>query len=159
MINIEILFGRINPGYFEQFDEFVKSVSQFGGGAEGDKYERARYFSNAYELYIYAFFKGLQTNTFQEIIPGDKLKTFWEMSNWQPRELVSHIYMCAIVNTDFDMAVCEHMEEQDLKNEIKKIKMYIEGYANGGLKLLSEAFKSDPELEQDGLAFIGLLRD
>jgi hypothetical protein len=157
MINIEDLFGRIKPGYFEHFDDFVKSVSQFGGGAEDEKYVRAKYFSNAYEVYIYAFFKGLQNNAYEEIIPGDKLNNFWEMSNWNPRELVSHIYMSAIVNSDFDMAVCEHMEEQDLKNEIRKIKTCIEGYANGGLRILSEAFKEEPELAQDGLAFIGLL--
>jgi hypothetical protein len=47
---------KMRPGYLFRFDKLVKRFSQYGGGAEEDKYVGGHGFSSAYEFYIFAFF-------------------------------------------------------------------------------------------------------
>ncbi len=148
---------RMNPAYLSQFEDFIKSHCQFGGGAEKEKYTQARSFSNVYEFYIYAFFIGLYKNKKLEIIDGDQTKTFWEIGNWKPRELVDYLITCAIAESDFDMASYELMKDEDASSHLKLIKNQIEAYANGGLKYLFDTMNDDPELSQDDMFFIRLL--
>lgn len=150
---------KIKPGYLPQFDDFVKKVAQFGGGSDTDKYVKVKSFSNAYEVYIYAYFLGLYTSNKFDLTDDDKLKTFWEMENWKPIELVDSIITCAIATSDFDMLNIENGNEQFISSQIKILKREIESYANGGLAYLTKEFEEDPELLEDDTYFISLLNE
>lgn len=148
---------RINPSYLAVFDEFIKHHSQFGGGAASDKYVEGRAFSNVYEMYIYAYFLGIYNGTKLDIVPQDDTRTFWEMENWKPRELVKYLISCAIAKSDFDMVAIEHADESGVNSEIKVLKAHIEAFANGGLRLMKDLFEEDPELIQDDMFMIRLI--
>ena len=51
-----------------------------------------------YEFYVYAFFLGLARDLKIEITVEDKVKTFWEMENWKPKELIDYLLACAIAH-------------------------------------------------------------
>ena len=157
MKKIEKRIYKLRPGYFLQYEEFIRNHSQFGGGAAEEKYGQGRTFSNVYELYIYAFFTGLQHGVRKDISAQDDLKTFWEIENWKPRELVDCLLACAIAESGLDMNGIEDMEEPEFSSEILKVRRTIEEYANGGLVYLTGLIESDPDLIEDDMLFIGLL--
>jgi len=156
---VEKKLYRINPVYKDEFSDFINRHAQFGGGAESDRYIKARSFSNVYEFYIYAFFVGVRTNTKLDIYPDDSTSTFWEIENWRPREIVDYLFAVAIPLSDFDMVGIEFMDDKCVSEEIKKIKRTIESYANGGFKYLSETLSRDPDLIDDDLLFLHMLSE
>ncbi len=156
---IEKKLFKINPVYLAEFEEFIKYNSQFGGGASDSKFTEGRAFSNVYEFYMYSYFIGLYNNKKVNIIEEDEVKTFWEMENWKPKELVQYLIACAIGSSDFDMINIEHMDEADVLNQVKIIKKHIESFANGGFRYIKELFDNDPELIQDDTFFIKLITE
>lgn len=154
---IEKKIYKINPSYLAEFEEFIKIHSQFGGGSKDDKFVQGRAFSNVYELYIYSYFIGLYNNLKLDVLMEDKTKTFWEIENWKPRELVKYMISCAIASSDFDMLFIENCEDDEITSEVSKLKSHIESYANGGLRFLRQKFDDDPELIDDEMFFITLL--
>ena len=159
MNELERKIYRINPGYLEQYEEFIRRHAQFGGGAQDEKYREARTFSNVYELYIYAFFIGLRKGARKAIYPGDRLKTFWELENWKPKDLVNCLLACAVAEANLDMARLEHLDEAEMVEEIAKIRTTIEAFANGGIVYLMGLFENDPDLIEDDMLFIKLLSE
>jgi hypothetical protein len=150
---------RLDPGYLLEFDELIKMNSQFGGGAEGNKYTNAKSFSNVYEFYIYAFFLGLSHEKRFPINSEDNLKTFWSMDNWKPKELALQVVVCAIGETDdFDMNLVEQLSENEVRNEVKKILKTVEEYANGGFQIINKEIQENIEVLEDELFFIKLMK-
>ena len=128
---------KLRPGYLPKFDEFIKTHSQFGGGATEDKYVRGKAFSNVYEFYIFSFFIGLYKDESMELIDDDVLKGFWEIENWKPREMVDHMLACALSKSNFNMLAVQEMEESEIIIEVRKLRRVVESYANGGLAYIS----------------------
>ncbi|MDL5029788.1 hypothetical protein QR676_21410 [Vibrio sp. TMPB1044] len=151
--------GNLKPGYLPRFKDFFEQVTQFGGGAEGDKYLKAKSFSNAYELYIYAFFIGLYKDKKIDITQDDKTQGFWEMKNWKPKELTDSVITCAIAVSDFNMNAIEDGDDKFVTEQIKLLKTEIESYANGGLSYIKSEIDQDPELLEDDMYFIRLLQE
>ena len=56
---VEKKMYKLRPGYLARFEDLLRRYSQFGGGADDEKYTQGRAFSNVYEFYAYAFFIGL----------------------------------------------------------------------------------------------------
>jgi len=156
---IESRVYRINPGYLVQYEEFIRSHAQFGGGSEDEKYRQARTFSSVYELYMYAFFIGLKRAARKAIYPEDRLKTFWEMENWKPRDLVDCLLACAISESNVDMNRLEVLGEAEMGEELSKVRRTIEEYANGGIVYLLGLFEKEPDLVEDEMLFIRLLSE
>lgn len=77
---LEKKLGNLRPGYLLRFEELIRQNAQFGGGAEEDKYKKARSFSNVYEFYVYAYFLGLKKTFRLEIASTDTVKDFWKSS-------------------------------------------------------------------------------
>ena len=150
---------KLNPVYLAEYEDLIRSHSQFGGGASENKFIQAKSFSNVYEFYIYAFFIGLYKNKKVEIISEDKTKSFWEMDNWKPKELVDYLIICAIAESEFDMVAIEQMDEKDASEHIKLLKQEIEKYANGGLRYINDKLEEEPELKDDDMFFISLLSE
>lgn len=154
---LEKKIGSIKPVYLKEYEEFIKRHSQFGGGAQDDKYTKGKTFSNVYELYIYAFFLGLKNSVSVDIMPDDAVKGFWELENWKPKDLVNYLVMSALAESKFDMVSIEFDDESEVKNQINELKLTIEKFANGGIKLLKEELHAEPDLIDDDLFFINKL--
>lgn len=150
---------KINPVYLAEYEDLIKNHCQFGGGAVSDRYIDAKSFSSVYEFYIYAFFIGLYKNLTVEIISEDKIKSFWEMENWKPKALVDYLIVCAIAESDFDMAAIELMDDNEISKQIALLKQEIEKYANGGLRYIDDMLKGNPDLVDDDTFFIRLISE
>ena len=157
MIELEQKLLKITPGYMPQFEDQIRRFSQFGGGAEDDKYTQGRAFSNVYEFYIYAFFIGLYKNQRVDLTSEDKLKSFWDVGNWKPRELVNHMLAISIAESDFNMVEVEHIDDVSVVREVKLVKGTIESFANGGLMYIAKLIEEDPESVEHEDFFIKLL--
>lgn len=155
---VEKKMNNISPRYLSQYEQMIRRYSQFGGGAEEMKYEKGRSFSNVYEFYMFAFFIGLYRNEPIELSEDDKLRTFWEIKNWQPSKLVDSLIVCALARSDFDMIQIEYMQESDIAIEISKLRNTIERYANGGFKYIEEQINSNPDQADRDDFFIRLLK-
>jgi hypothetical protein len=152
-------FGKLKPRYITAFESLLKTYAQFGGGSAGDKFEKAKAFSNVYEFYMYCFFLGLNRNKRLEITATDEAKGFWEVENWKPVELVEQLFVCAIGESNFNLISVEHIDEVELKLEIEKVLKLIEDYANGGLFVIQQELKEDSETAIDDLFFVKLLAE
>jgi len=159
MEGVERKVYQISPCFLMEYEELIRRHAQYGGGAEGEKYTGGKTFSNVYEMYIYAFFLGLHRGIKVEILSEDKTKTFWEIANWKPKELVDNLLACAIGVSDLDMNAVECMGGEKVQGEIRKLKRSIEEYANGGLKYIHEKVESEPDLIDDDMFFISLLSE
>lgn len=159
MINlVKDKLEKMDPGYLLEFEDLIKSISQFGGGAEGDKYTYAKSFSNVYELYVYSFYLGLSRKERFPISVEDKLKSFWRMDNWKPKELTMQLIACAIAETeDFELIHVEQLDESELRVEVKKVLNTIEEFANGGLQIINTELKDNIDALEDELFFVRLL--
>lgn len=159
MINlVKDKLEKMDPGYLLEFEELIKTISQFGGGAEGDKYTNAKSFSNVYELYVYSFYLGLSRQKRFPISSEDKLRTFWRMDNWKPKELTLQLIVCAIAETEaFDLIHVEQLEEPELRTEVKKVLNTVEEFANGGLQIINMELKDNADALEDELFFVRLL--
>lgn len=154
---LEAKIGNISPRYLARYDPIVQSVTQFGGGAESDRYITGKSFSNAYELYTYCFFLGLSSGEAYTIVKDDEMKSFWELSNWKPAELRDQLIACAIAKSDFDMFKTQFMDDSEMQAEVRKLRAIIEGYANAGFAIIAESFSDDPALNEDDYFFLNQL--
>ena len=154
---LEAKIGNLSPRYLAKYDPIVQSVTQFGGGADSDRYITGKSFSNAYELYIYCFFLGLSSGESYTVLKEDEMKSFWELSNWKPTELRDQLLACAIAKSDFDMFRTQFMDESEMQVEVRKLRLVIEGYANAGFSIIAESFLDDPALNEDDYFFLSQL--
>jgi hypothetical protein len=156
---LENKVGALRPTYLVRFESLIKRHAQFGGGATDEKYVQAKSFSNVYEFYIYAYFLGLKSGSKMEVLPSDDSKSFWEIENWKPKDLVDCLIVSAIAESDFDMQHIEHMEDRAVAEEVAKLKSIVEDYANGGFDLIEKYAAEDPDGISDDKFFIRLLAE
>lgn len=154
---VEKKIKKMRPGYLSRFDGLVRRFSQFGGGAEADKYIGGHGFSNAYEIYTFAFFIGLYAKRSMDLSPDDKLEDFWELENWKPVELTYQLLSCAMSESDFDMVGIEHFDESAISSEIRALKNTIERFANGGFQMIQDLIDEDPGAVANDDFFIKML--
>ena len=157
-LDFESKIGNIAPNFVDRFEGLVKSLSQFGGGSEGARYTSGKSFSNAYELYTYAFFLGLASKRTYEMIPEEKKSKFMEIKHWKPTALKDQLLACAIGETELDLFQLQFAEEESqVQAVVREIKNTIEAYANGGLELISEKFEESPDAKHDDEFFLRLM--
>ena len=149
--------GNISPAYLNRFEDLIKMHSQFGGGKSQDKYISARSFSNVYEFYLYAYFLGLKHSRRIEIEEGDDAQRFWELVNWRPKDIADCLIASAVGESDLDLTKMEHLEENEINVEVRKIRHTIEAFANGGFDYIEDFSKEDPDAVNDDRFFMNLL--
>ena len=154
---VEKKIYSISPGYLPSFKSMFQKYAQFGGGADSQRYVKGRYFSNVYEMYVFAFFLGLKKEKPFEITDDDILVKFWEVENWKPQEIRDHLIASSIARTDIDLFSLQDLDERELTAEIGKLKNTIEKYANGGLKIIATLIEEDPDSAEQDVFFIGML--
>ena len=67
---------KSTPKFDKNLQHLFNNLTRKGGGAESDREDKGRIFSNNYELYMYAFFLGLYNEEYIELPETSDLKDF-----------------------------------------------------------------------------------
>lgn len=154
---IEKKINKISPRYASTYEGMLKKYAQFGGGSANDQLIMGRYFSNVYEMYMYSYFLGVRIGEKYDISPDLKMQKFWEIENWKPRELVDQLLAVAIARSDFDMTRVELLDESEANDEVMKIRIEIEEFANAGLRYIESQIDDDPDAADSNEFFVSML--
>ncbi len=145
------------PVYAKIYREpVVDRFTLVGGGKVDVKFETGKYFSNVYELYMYAAMLGLKKDY---RLPLEDLETqkFIEIRAWRPAELVRFVLMAVIAKSDLDLNTLEDLEDNQVEGKITALKDLLEEYANGGFDLIYTKVKDEPYFFESEYCFIDLL--
>ncbi len=145
------------PVYAKIYREpVVDRFTLVGGGREDVKFETGKYFSNVYELYMYAAMLGLKKDY---RLPLEDLETqkFIEIRAWRPAELVRFVLMAVIAKSDLDLNTLEDLEDNQVEGKITALKDLLEEYANGGFDLIYTKVKDEPYFFESEYCFVELL--
>ena len=153
-------FEERAPEYAIQYRDLIDSVAVIGGDHDNveKKQQTGRFFSNVYEFYIYAALLGLSRNYPIPIAESTKKMRFLAIRDWRPNELVKFLTMSLIAKSDIDLVAIEDMEEDEVEQEITKLKQLLESYANGGFDIIDSKKNEDPSFFQDEYCFMKLLK-
>ncbi len=138
-------------------EPIVNRFANVGGGKETEMFERGKFFSNVYELYMYAAMLGLKKNY---RIPLEDVETqkFIEIRDWKTStELVRFITMALIARSDLDLNELENMEEAQVERTLTGLKDLLEEYANGGFDLIYSKVKKEPYFFENEYCFVEML--
>lgn len=148
------------PVYVKMYREsIVNRFANVGGGKETEMYERGKFFSNVYELYMYAAMLGLKKNY---RLPLDDVETqkFIEIRDWKTSgELVRFIEMALIARSDLDLNELENMEEASVESKLTELRKLLEEYANGGFDLIYAKIQEEPCFFENDYCFVEMLGD
>jgi hypothetical protein len=147
---------KSTPKYDKNLQHLFDSLTRKGGGAEIDREDKGKIFSNNYELYIYSFFLGLYNDKY-EALPEDQeiLKDFsqpiqyWGSTKSTSREdftnLQEYLFMAVIAKTDgIEDDLIELDKGKKTVEAIKKrLHITMQNYTNGGLLMLEEKIQDE----------------
>jgi hypothetical protein len=145
------------PEYPKMYREsIVERFALMGGGNEEIKYGSGKFFSNVYEMYMYATMLGLRKNY---RLPLDNIETqkFIEIRAWKPTELTRFIFMGLLTKSELDFNALEDMEETQIEKELTKLKSLLEEFAHGGFDLIAAKVKEQPYFFEGEYCFLELL--
>ncbi len=135
------------PSYSSKFKGLFNSFSH-KGGAEGEKkINFGKNFSTNYELYIYAFFLGLYTDTKVSTNKDEKKVNFSHaIQNWGSKSrmdrkdftnLQEYIFMALVAKSNIDILELDK-GNLSIENAVKLLLISLEQYTNGGLTIIVE---------------------
>lgn len=129
---------------------------------KGNKNSEYNQFGPLYELYIYAFTLGLKSKLNIPLPPRNQTLDFLEIGKWKrDSKLVDFLMMIIFTHCEeigFTWNELEDLEEKELNNVVSNVISFIEGYANGGLKLLQEKWEEGKLLNSHYL-FVDLMAE
>lgn len=153
------------PNFDKKFKPILEEFANYGGGSVEIKEAKAKYFSNAYEFYIYSFFIGLYNNQFKQVVNSTNFShqiKFWGNTNKIGRKdfssIQKYLFASVVDKTEIDMIALEKGEI--LEDEIVKILIKtLEGYANGGMNLIKERHEDNNTYFYTTTGFLRFLLD
>ncbi len=151
------------PEYDEQYyqmilDFTIEQGAGMGRSSEEDRWKQGKYFSTRYEMYMYAALLGLRKNYRLPISKGTKKQKFIEIRSWQPMEVTDYVVMGIISKSGIDLNSLENMEDDEVEDNLTKLRSVLEEYANGGVDLIRSKKEESPELfQQNENCFLDLL--
>jgi hypothetical protein len=146
---------KSTPKYDRNLEHLFISLTRKGGGAEIDREDKGKIFSNNYELYIYAFFLGLYNNKCEELPETAELKDFshaiqyWGSTKSYVREdftnIQEYLFMAVIAKTE---GIQDDLIELDKGKKTveaikKRLHITMQNYTNGGLILLEKKIQEE----------------
>lgn len=147
---------KSTPKYDKNLQHLFDSLTRKYGGAESDREDKGRIFSNNYELYIYAFFLGLYNDKYEALPEAQEmLKDFshaiqyWGSTKSVLRKdftnLQEYLFMAVIAKTEgIEDDLIELDKGKKTVEAIKKrLHITLQNYTNGGLLLLEEKIQED----------------
>ena len=119
-------------------------------------------FGPLYELYVFAFYLGLKIGRRIELASGSNAKKFVEIAGWKSASpLIDFLLLTVFSRSDeigVDWNELEDMDEKELAEVVRKIIVFIEEYAYGGLDYLKNIFDKG-ELDNSQYLFVDLLSE
>jgi hypothetical protein len=146
---------KSTPKYDKNLEHLFKSLTRKGGGAETDREDKGKIFSNNYELYIYAFFLGLYNNKYEELPESVELVDFshaiqyWGSTKSALRSdftnIQEYLFMAVIAKTEgIEDDLIELDKGKKTVEAIKKrLHITMQNYTNGGLLLLEKKIQEE----------------
>lgn len=146
---------KSTPKYDKNLQHLFDNLTRKGGGAESDREDKGRIFSNNYELYMYAFFLGLYNEEYIELPEDAELKDFshaiqhWGSTKSALRNdftnLQEYMFMAVIAKTeDIEDDLLELDKGKKTVEAIKKrLHSTMQNYTNGGLLLLEKNMQEE----------------
>lgn len=156
---IQIKEPRYDAKYYQFIlDYTIEQGSRMGTSSEKEKWERGKYFSTRYEMYMYATLLGLRKDYKLPLDNSTDKKSFIKIGSWKPETISNYIIMSVLAKGDYDLFALEDLEESELENKLTEIKLDIETYANGGFDIIYSKAQEDQNyfIENDN-SFIDLL--
>jgi hypothetical protein len=156
------------PKYDARFKaSLFDKIAQYGGGTEARRAMLGKHFSNAYELYIYAFFYGLQSDKKMPFEQGAKLVDFsYPIQNWgskggmlarkEFKDIQQHIFISCVAKSDINFISLEK-GEIDVDTVVTELIRTLESYTNGGLNIILDIVEEKQNKVADNTFFLGLL--
>lgn len=151
------------PQYDSKYYQFIldytiEQGARMGTSTEKEKYERGKYFSTRYEIYMYATLLGLRKDYDLPLESNTDKKSFIKIGSWKPETISNYIIMSVLAKGDYDFFAMEEMDESELEKKIIQIKSDIEAYANGGFDIIySKAQEDENYFIENENSFIDLL--
>lgn len=146
------------PVYAKIYREsIVNRFANVGGGKETEMFERGKFFSNVYELYMYAAMLGLKKN-YRLPLEDAETQKFIEIRDWKTsNDLVRFIEMALIARSNIDLNELENMEEAQVENKLTELRKQLEEYANGGFDLIYTKVQEEPYFFENEYCFVEML--
>ena len=128
-------------------DEMITKFTVVQGGRAGtasdsETWDQGKYFSNKYEIFMYAALLGLKQDYRVQL--GSSKKKFIEMQSWKPIELAEYIIMGTLAKLDIPLFEIESKDEKEVEKVILDLRKLLEEYANGGFDKIRAKYDSDP---------------
>jgi len=128
-------------------DEFKDVFANFG--KQSHKFSS---FGPFYELYLYCFSIGFHSNV-RLAIDKKETATFNLVSEWKyNQQSILKNFLTALIceddirsEIDFDFFTLENKDISDVNKRVDNLIRVFEEFANGGFKILKEAYDEDPE--------------
>ncbi len=147
------------PRYNHKYDDLLKVFSTHGGGVTDEqRYVSGRFFSNAYEYYMYCAFLGLSIGKKVAIDKKDSHR-FWNIGNWKPDEIIKFLIMSVLAKEEIDLVQLEDLEDEVVLKRINEVINALQEYANGGMEHIYQLNEDDPEYFSDDTCFVNLLKE
>jgi len=144
--------------YHEMILEFtIQKGGKMGQQTEEERWVQGKYFSNMYEMYMYAALLGLRKDFRLPIPRGTEKQKFIEIRSWQHMDVADYILMGVLAKSDLDFNALEDMEENEVETELTKLKSLLEEYANGGFDLIRAKKEGEPSFFLNENCFLDLL--
>lgn len=155
---MDILFNewkKSTPKFDKNLQHLFNNLTRKGGGAESDREDKGRIFSNNYELYMYAFFLGLYNEEYIELPETSDLKDFshaiqyWGSTKSALRKdftnLQEYMFMAVVAKTEgIEDDLIELDKGKKTVEAIKKrLHITMQNYTNGGLLLLEKKIEEE----------------
>lgn len=132
-------------GKYYQFilDYTIEQGSKMGTSSESEKWERGKYFSTRYEMYVYATLLGLRKEYFLPLENNTDKKSFIKIGSWKPEAITNYIIMSILAKGEYDFFAMEDLDNSELDKTLTQIKSDIEAYANGGFDIIYSKTQED----------------
>ena len=157
MVDIFKEFYRAEPRYNQKYETLMKNLTTYGGGQDKEVYLTGKYFSNAYELYMYATMIGIYMNKKVPINKQDS-RRFWNIGNWKYDDIIKFIIMSLFSKSQENLIEWEDLEDDEVRKRIRNLIELMQEYANGGLEYINTKMEEDPDYFDD-TSFVRLLSD
>lgn len=147
-------------GKYYQFilDYTIEQGSKMGTSSESEKWERGKYFSTRYEMYMYATLLGLRKDYFLPLENSADKKSFIKIGSWKPESITNYIIMSILAKGEYDFFAMEDLDNSELDNKLSQIKSDIEAFANGGFDIIySKAQEDENYFIENENSFLDLL--
>lgn len=163
------LWAKRNPKFETHFEEnLLRLFTDYGVGSSDGMVSKGKILGGGYELYIYAFFVGLYSDSKRELtgdtkVLGQPIQFWGNLDSKKFRKaypkLREYIFTALVAKTaDLDLISLEKGEITD-RRAVDYLIDTMEQYANFGFHSIEEKMKSNPNYFFKNTGFLNMILD